>query len=256
MGTTVLHYSVRFGYTACVEELLQHPSIDTSIIIANLLSPMTHVFSQSSIACIDALLRIGDRHTCSRDFFGKGILHSLLGVVVSLEYLLSTTLFHLNVRDQNGYTLLMSSLFPFSRVSFFYLLNELNILLTAQTFSGYTVLYPHLLLLSTSTETIALAKRAPVLVNVQTKTGVTPLHLTAQHYHSFYLKWLLFCSTLLVNIEDENGETPLRTAVKSQRDDNVRALLTREDVDVNACDHEGRTPLHYAMMKPIKERIL
>ena len=70
--TTVLHCAVRFGYTACVEELLQYPGIDTSIIIANLLSPMTHVFSQSSIAGIDALLHIGDRHTCSRDFFLEG----------------------------------------------------------------------------------------------------------------------------------------------------------------------------------------
>ena len=50
---TVLHYATYFGYTACVQELLQHPSIDTSLANEYFNTPLDLAFSQSSIACID-----------------------------------------------------------------------------------------------------------------------------------------------------------------------------------------------------------
>ena len=244
-ANTVLYYAVHLGYTECIKELLQHPGIDTSIMGTDYHTPLQVALKQNSMACIEALLCSNARHTCSRGFFGKNFLHAALGSVVSLEYLLSTNLFHLNERDQNGSTLFLSAASSYS-AAFFLLRVHKGVILTAQDYSGLTALHS-CVMYSSLTVVSALLKQVPLLLNVQNKHGSTPLHTACVHWHRSMFSLLLRCASVLVNMEDENGQTPLHRAVTEQEIDHVRALLARDDIDVNVCDNKGKTPLHYAV---------
>ena len=142
---TVLHYAVDFGYAECTKALLTHTDISTNIQNKWHQTPLDDAISVGDTECISALLCIHDRHTRSRDFFGKNILHSALSSAVSLEYLLSTGLFNACECNSDRHNLLMSAAQNNCTASFFLLLNECCFILTAQDSTGETVMHAAIL---------------------------------------------------------------------------------------------------------------
>ena len=204
---------------------------------------------KGNIECIKAMMRVGERDKHNRIYFTENILHASVQCVESLEYLLSTGLFSITGRNKISHSLLMSAVDNNRSDAFFYLLNEYNFSLTAQTLMGLTVLHSYIPRHVSRSVLNTLLKRELILLNMHDCNGNTALHMAVQQWDSALVDWLLFYPSLLVNAEDAEGQTALHVAVNREKIRTVCALLKREDVDVNVCDAKGKTPLHCAVRK-------
>lgn len=90
------------------------------------------------------------------------------------------------------------------------------------------------------------------LINMQSKSGVTPL-LVSAYYGNFDICKLLVQNGANINIGDCNGYTPLHRAClrffKEKHDDYVKIvdLLLQVGADINVRDNVGFLPLHDAL---------
>ena len=211
---TALNYAVSFRHIECIKALLTHPELSPKNNSSVYLASLQCAILNDDIESLKVLLRIGEKNCTKRDFFGKNILHRCMKSIKSLDYLLSTGLFSLQERDNQGRTSFFvaawctepgkyTHLYPFfiHPAAFYVLFNENNVLLTAQDRLGETVLHTAVRMDSQIAMT-NLIKRNKVLLNTQLKNGHTPLHIAVLWHRRTYVETFLRISSLLVYAED------------------------------------------------------
>ncbi|CDK30269.1 ankyrin repeat domain-containing protein [Candidatus Babela massiliensis] len=241
-GTNILILSSEKNYENLLNLLLKYTAVDINAIDVFGFTALSQAYEYGYDNIVKVIMK--DPKLDIKKAFLNAAKHDQS----LLEFLLESTNFDINAKDQDGNTALMLAVMYSNTNSVNVLLNYYNKKLediNVKNNNGDTVL-----MIAIRYNNIDIIKRileeSTIDINVKNNENISPLILAIRLGNEELSGELLKDKRTDVNIKDDYGNTPLILASDQGEKNIVKVLINNPDTDIDIANDEGYTALYYA----------
>jgi NTE family protein len=252
-GFTLLHIAANFGYLEIASILLENPKTDVNIQTEKGDTALLLCTRTGKMKIFRLLVNHPKINVNLQESRGRTVLHEALTMCQNMEainLLMKREDIEINIQDNNGHTPLHLSLLPGCMEAFHLFVSHPTIDLNIQNHDGRTPL--HFTLFPTCG---LLLKQQNIWIREKGLHEDKLLHLSEFPCNLEALAFLLKCRGIIVNLQDKSGRTPLHSSILSNNMEAFKLLSEHPEINREVPDNLGVSPRQLIELKrQTKER--